>query len=551
MMQSSDNLHLAFLRRLAGEPLSVDRLRKGFELVALFFDLCGIEAELLGSFQIEGEEKDITLYEKEGGVPAGEPLKFAFRLNNKRNAVFYIYPETGSLSDDEKEDLEAFATEALLYLEILHLKQETEKKGAGESTEILPNASGYIRDVTELMKRDIPLKKYTAFYFNLKDFGEINKRYGRVKGDEVLRDYAEIIKDFLTKDEAAGHLGGDNFMALIHKKRQKDFINLLSDITIFLESDKEEEIHLSSTIGVWDIQSDVAYPGEVVSRPSIALNQAKNVIHQPIAYADDRLIEQMHEQRSVLKFFSEALEKEEFVVYYQPKVDSRNRTLVGAEGLVRWFHNGKMISPGVFIPALEGTGECLALDYYVLKRACRDIQSWISQGIEPVTVSVNFSRKDLKDRKLADNINKIVEESGIDKSLIEVELTETVDTEEQGVLSGFISKLYRKGIMTAVDDFGSGYSSLSTLRDFQVHTLKLDRSFVNTDDFSWKDEIILRNIIHMAGELGMSVLCEGVERDDQMALINSVGCYVIQGYYFDRPLPEEEFKERLKSKIYY
>ena len=372
------------------------------------------------------------------------------------------------------------------------------------------------------MKRDIPLKKYTAFYFNLKDFGEINKRYGRVKGDEVLRDYAEIIKDFLTKDEAAGHLGGDNFMALIHKKRQQDFIKLLSDITIFLESDKAEEIHLSSTIGVWDIQSDVAYPGEVVSRPSIALNQAKNVIHQPIAYADDRLIEQMHEQRSVLKFFSEALQKEEFAVYYQPKVDSRNRTLAGAEGLVRWFHNGKMISPGVFIPALEGTGECLALDYYVLKRACRDIQSWISQGIEPVTVSVNFSRKDLKDRKLADNINKIVEESGIDKSLIEVELTETVDTEEQGVLSGFISKLYRKGIMTAIDDFGSGFSSLYTLRDFQVHTLKLDRSFVNTDDFSWKDEIILRNIIHMAGELGMSVLCEGVERDDQLALLNSV-----------------------------
>ncbi|MBQ7563827.1 MAG: EAL domain-containing protein [Lachnospiraceae bacterium] len=551
MTQETDNLHLEFLRRIAGEPLSVDRLRHGLEIVASFYGVCGIEAELLGNFKIEGEKKDIILYEKEGGVPAGEPLNFSFKLNQKRNVVFYIYSETGAISRYEREDLEVFATECLLYLELLHLTQESEKKGKAGSTEILPNASGYLRDVTELMKRDIPLKNYTAFYFNLKDFGEINRHFGRERGDEVLRDYAEIIRDFITKDEAAGHLGGDNFMALILKKRQKDFIELLSDIKIFLDSEEHEELHLSSTIGIWDIQSDVADPGEVVSRPSIALNQAKNVIHQRIAYANDRLINQLNEQRSVMKFFSEGLRKEEFVVYYQPKVDSRNKTLVGAEGLVRWFHDGKMISPGVFIPALEGTGECLALDYYVLKRACRDIQSWILQGIEPVTVSVNFSRKDLKDSKLADNINKIVEESGIDKSLIEVELTETVDTEEQGVLSGFISKLYRKGIMTAIDDFGSGYSSLSTLRDFQVHTLKLDRSFVNTDDFSWKDEIILRNIIHMAEELGMDILCEGVERDDQLALINSVGCYVIQGYYYDRPLPPGDFEERLKSKIYH
>ena len=105
-------------------------------------------------------------------------------------------------------------------------------------------------------------------------------------------------------------------------------------------------------------------------------------------------------------------------------------------------------------------------------------------------------------------------------------------------------------IMTAVDDLGSGYSSLATLREFQIHTLKLDRSFVNTDDFSWKDEIILRDVIHMAGELSMDVLCEGVERDDQLALLNSVGCYVIQGYYYDKPLPKEDFEKRVIDKQY-
>ena len=125
-----------------------------------------------------------------------------------------------------------------------------------------------------------------------------------------------------------------------------------------------------------------------------------------------------------------------------------------------------------------------------------------------------------------------------------------MDLEEHGELAAFIDKLYRYGIMTAIDDFGSGYSSLSTLREYRVHTLKIDRSFVNSNDFSWKDEIILRDIIHMAQELGIETLTEGVERDDQLFFVNSVGCYVIQGYYYDKPMPRDDFEHRLKNKQY-
>ncbi len=555
MKSSSENLHIQFLHELVDEPLSVDKLRKALASVAEFYRICGIEAELLGEFKIKGQSKDITLYEKEGGMPKGEPLNFVFELGQRKNIVFYLFSEEGFFSSYEREDLEVYVTECLFYLGLLLAEQEIREKRSRE--DILPNASGYLKAIAELMKRDISLKDYSAFYFNLKDFGEVNKRYGREQGDQVIRDFSEIIKDFVTADEIAGHLGGDNFMALILKKRQDAFLQLLSDISLFLEFEDEEtgrkrdeELHLSSTVGVWEIQSEFADPGEVVSRPSLALNHAKNVVHQRVVFASEHLINRFNAQRSVLKYFSRALEKEEFDVFYQPKVDSRDKRLVGAEGLVRWYHDKEMISPGVFIPALEETGKCIDLDYYVLKRVCRDIQRWIIRGLDPVTVSVNFSRKDLKDRRLAENINHIVESSGLDKNLIEVELTETVDLEEQGVLLDFIRRLKQMGIKTAIDDFGSGYSSLSTLRDFEVHTLKLDRSFVNTDDFSWRDEIILRDIIHMAGELGMEILCEGVEREDQLALINSVGCHVIQGYYYDRPLARDKFEERLRN-IYY
>ena len=217
---------------------------------------------------------------------------------------------------------------------------------------------------------------------------------------------------------------------------------------------------------------------------------------------------------------------------------------------MRWRHNGEMVSPGAFIPPLEQNGEILFLDYYVLQRACEDIRRWKEEGLEPVTVSVNFSRKDLADKQLADNINNIIEESGIDKKLIEIEVTETVDDAEHGILTDFINRLYELNIMTAIDDFGSGYSSLSTLREFQVHTLKIDRSFINTDEFSWKDEIILTDIIRMAKRLGIEVLTEGVEREDQLFFVNNAGCDVIQGFYYDRPLPKDEFRERLVNKEY-
>ena len=222
----------------------------------------------------------------------------------------------------------------------------------------------------------------------------------------------------------------------------------------------------------------------------------------------------------------------------------------GAEGLVRWRHNDEMISPGVFIPPLEENGQILLLDYYVLRRACSDISEWISKGYDPVKVSVNFSRRDLEGLDLVERIDSIIEKSGIDKKLIEAEITETTDKEEHGALAKFINGLAKKGISTAIDDFGSGYSSLSTLREFSANTLKIDRSFVNIDDFSWKDEVILKDIINMAKNLKMDIVTEGVECEEQLKFVNNAGCFVIQGFYYDRPMPKEEFEKRLLDKNY-
>ncbi|WP_051201205.1 MULTISPECIES: putative bifunctional diguanylate cyclase/phosphodiesterase [unclassified Butyrivibrio] len=414
----------------------------------------------------------------------------------------------------------------------------------------LPNAGGYI---DEIHGRIIigTIKEYTAFLFNLKGFSNINQKYGIEAADSIVIRFSEKVKEFLDEDEVLGHLGGDNFVALVRKCRKEKFCRLLNGIEVtFTANGKEEKVRIPSTIGLWDIEENFDDPGEAISRPSIALQHAKHILHVPVVSVTEEMIKRVAVQKTVLEQYQSALQNQEFLVFYQPKVDSRNNTLVGAEGLVRWNHDGQMISPGIFIPPLEQNGEIYLLDFYVLKKTCEDIKKWMDNGFEPVTISVNFSRKDMVDPDLAANIDRIIINSGIDKKYIEVELTETVDEQEHGELAKFISDLRERGINTAIDDFGAGYSSLATLREFEVHTLKIDRSFINTPEFSWKDKIILTDIIHMASELGMEVITEGVERQDQIDFVNKVGCYIIQGYYYDRPLPLEEFEERLKNKVY-
>lgn len=414
----------------------------------------------------------------------------------------------------------------------------------------LANAAGFLAEVEKIGKKG-DLTDYSSFYFNLKGFGNLSKRYGHKEGDELIKRYAKVLRNNIQKGEVIGHLGEDNFIALIKKENRQSFIDFLSSVEVVATAgDNWESVWISAYIGIWDIEEEPSDMREVISRPSIALSQAKNITHETVVTVSDNMVTRTTENREILEVFHRAVENEEFIVYYQPKVDSRDKKLIGAEGLVRWKRDGKMVPPDKFIPPLEQTGEILLLDYYILQRVCFDIRKWQNAGLVPVRVSVNFSRKDLVDRDLAESIYSIITESGVDKDLIEIELTETIDDTEHGVLIDFINKLYNMGIRTAIDDFGAGYSSLSTLREFQVHTLKIDRSFINTEDFSWKDEVILSDIIHMADRLGIDVITEGVEREDQLAFVNNAGCHAIQGFFFDKPLPEEDFRKRLENKQY-
>ena len=246
--------------------------------------------------------------------------------------------------------------------------------------------------------------------------------------------------------------------------------------------------------------------------------------------------------------FPKAIQNREFKAFYQPKVSIDDYTMVGAEALVRWFQDDVFVSPGEFIPAFEQNDMVCQLDFYVLEQVCMDIREWLDQGMEPVRISVNFSRKHLTNKNLAEDIMNVINRYKIDSKYIEIELTETVDEEEAGLLIDFMNKMRKYSILMTIDDFGTGYSSLNMLRSFPVDVLKIDKSLV--DNMEESDHIILSNVVKMASELKMDVVAEGVETWEQVDYLKTVKCSVVQGFLFDRPMPKEQFEEKIKSKTY-
>ena len=255
-------------------------------------------------------------------------------------------------------------------------------------------------------------------------------------------------------------------------------------------------------------------------------------------------------RNKVFKDVVSEIEKGSFMVYYQPKVDIRTGQIVGTEALARWIRNGEVIQPFRFIPTMERNGFIIHLDLYILKRVCEAINEWIEKGYKLVPISVNISRNDISGvghdpRMLAERIIRIIKEYDIDPKYIIIEVTETTEASEQKDLYDFIRNMSEAGIATSIDDFGTGCSTLSVLRDFPVNEIKIDRSFINHEAFSTQDQIIIKSIIQMARQLNLNVITEGVETEEQARFLLELGCNHAQGYLYDKPLEQSAFESRL------
>lgn len=243
--------------------------------------------------------------------------------------------------------------------------------------------------------------------------------------------------------------------------------------------------------------------------------------------------------------FESALRNEEFRVFYQPKVSLYNYEMIGAEALCRWFHNGVVIPPGSFIPALEQGDDICRLDFYMLDHACRDIRRWLDEGRECVKVSVNLSRKHKVSDELIKDIVKIIDHHRVPHDLIEIELVESTSEMAYPQLKELVLGLKKYGIGTSVDDFGTGYSSLNLIRDLPWEVLKIDKRFLPENTSGKKRYIMIKHLIAMAQDLGIVCLVEGVETIEQVKILKEYNCYIAQGNFFDKPLPAKTFESKL------
>lgn len=452
-------------------------------------------------------------------------------------------------NDEEKQVIDLLVREMFLkysrqtVMDLLqHVVMCDLDTGANTLAALMRQASIYIA------KHEI--QNYNILFFNIHNFKYVNKVFAYSEGDVVLREYVGTLLANLQEGEILTRLGGDNFVALIKNEHVDAYINLLQDFKLkHSDGEKEKTFLLGATLGYSEL-NNVNSPRDLMSRASIAYQAARRLGAGSIMKYSEKVHQMLMSRQEILSDFQAALRNGEFVVYYQPKVDLSTHKISGAEALARWIKNGEIVAPNLFIPLLEEEGSVVLLDYFVLDKTCAYLKKRIDEGKEIVPISVNFSRRHLEDDDLIEKTLAIIDKYDIDRKFIEIELTESNDYQNYEKIRKIVKQLDDSGVSTSMDDFGTGFSSLNLIKEVNFDVIKIDKSLIPLDsDYvdKEKDLILFEHLIQLIHQLGKEAIAEGVETQTQLDYIEKAGCKVVQGYIFDKPLPEEEFTERLEN----
>ena len=395
--------------------------------------------------------------------------------------------------------------------------------------------------------KDLPTD---AIVLDINHFHMINERYGKAYGDEVLRKIGEKVRD-VVKD-AGGIVcrrSADTF--LVYCPHRSDYPEILDRVSVLLGGNDKKENRVWLRMGVYaDVDKTIDIERRF-DRAKQAADTVKNSFARAIGLYDDSLLEQERQTEELLEDFAAAIREKQFLVYYQPKYDiTRSEpVLSSAEALVRWKHPKRgMVIPGAFIPVFEKNGLIQELDNYVWNEAAARIRDWKERFGVSVPVSVNISRIDMYDPYFIEKLDDIVARNGLEHRELLLEITESAYTEDSAQIVSTVNQLREKGFRIEMDDFGTGYSSLNMISDLPIDALKLDMQFIRNAFRERKDTRLLEVIFHLAESLEVPTIAEGVETAEQMLTLKSMGCDIVQGYYFSRPLPANEFEPLVAEK---
>lgn len=489
------------------------------------------------------------IYYDDGNADSTRVLKFT--ENNvracKANYSFMQSKSGQDWSEEEVQQIEAFEKLIYTFCDRSYASTIAKDLSMFDNDLMVYPLTFFLATVKNLIRQG-RIGEFGGVYFNIKHFSSINDRFGRDCATNIMKLFIHGILEKILYEECICRVGGDNFVVLFKKDNLNIIKNYLSGMPITFND--EETVTVTTTAGYYMIPEATESATDVMDRISTAYQLAKSVYKRPFLFYDDEIMQHQTHVKEIEMMFPSAIENEEFKVFYQPKTQLNNYQLAGAEALCRWFRNGKVISPGEFIPVLEGSKAICTLDFYMLDHVCRDIRRWLDEGREAVKVSVNLSRLHLGDEDLLESILRIIDKYNVPHHFIEIELTETTTDVDYKELKKIVYGLREQDISTSVDDFGVGYSSLNLIREMPWNVLKIDKSFLPTQEEEDNDPSkvkMLRHIITMSQDLGLECIVEGVETAEQVKLLKDCKCYLAQGFYFDRPLPVKEFEQKLES----
>lgn len=392
--------------------------------------------------------------------------------------------------------------------------------------------------------------QYALIYTNLEKFKVLNEQFGRTICDNILHTIYNVIASNLKSNECIGRITADNFCILLQYEDEattiKRFEEWYAAAEEFVLAAKPSWSLPVAEFGIYIIENDTIPFPQMIDRAKLALKELPRNINNRMYYAiyDDEVRRQLFREKQLEDMIDSAMKNHEFQVYLQPKYRADTLTIGGAEALVRWVSATEgIIFPDEFIPLFEKNGFIMQLDLLVFEDVCRTIRSWIDSGLQPVKISVNCSRVHLKRADFINDYRRIAYQYNIPNKLIEIELTESIVMEDSERLTSIIATIHQSGFGCSMDDFGSGYSSLNLLQSIPVDTLKLDKIFFrNASKDPKRMESIISSVISMAKALSMVTVAEGVEQQDQVQMLQKLGCDYIQGYVFAKPMPIPEFE---------
>lgn len=397
------------------------------------------------------------------------------------------------------------------------------------------------------LKREMN-KKYDIVALDIVNFKLVNDTYGVEEGNKLLgylADKLEIITK--KKHNLCARVYADQF--LLFMERTESYLECMVDDIESSMIAYPVDMKLHVKFGIYNVDDINVNVNAMCDRAVMAVKSIKSDFNKQYAYYDDSFREKMLVEQEITNDIDLALKDNQFKVYLQPKYNILEGKLAGAEALVRWIHPEKgFMNPGQFISILEKNGFITDLDIYVWNKTCEYIARWIKTGKKYVPVSVNVSRKDVYKQNLPEILMDIVTAHGLLPKHLHLEITESAYTENQEQLLSVVEKLKEQGFIIEMDDFGSGYSSLNMLSEFPIDILKLDMKFIQNSGSNIKNRSIMSSVIDLAKKIDLSVVAEGVEEQSQVTMLKGMGCDMVQGYYFAKPLTEEEFRNRLMSE---